>query len=44
MNAPVTAQRSAQSSSSQPQTGLGALWRPALKQTFVKLDPRQLLR
>ncbi|WP_457978656.1 potassium-transporting ATPase subunit KdpB [Ectopseudomonas composti] len=44
MNAPVTAQRSAQSSSSQPQTGLGALWRPALKQAFVKLDPRQLVR
>ena len=44
MNAPVMAQRSAQSSSSQPQTGLGALWRPALKQAFVKLDPRQLVR
>lgn len=44
MSAPVTAQRSAQSSSSQPQTGLGALWRPALKQAFVKLDPRQLVR
>ncbi len=44
MNAPVTAQRSAKSSSSQPQTGLGALWRPALKQAFVKLDPRQLVR
>ena len=44
MNAPVTAQRSAQSSSSQPQTGLGALWRPALKQAFAKLDPRQLVR
>ena len=44
MNAPVTAQRSAQSSSSQPQTGIAALWRPALKQAFVKLDPRQLLR
>ena len=44
MNAHVTAQRSAQSSSSQPQTGLGALWRPALKQAFVKLDPRQLVR
>ncbi len=44
MNAPVTAQRSAQSSSRQPQTGLGALWRPALKQAFVKLDPRQLVR
>mgnify|MGYP006181908891 FL=1 len=44
MNAPVTAQRSVKSSSSQPQTGLGALWRPALKQAFVKLDPRQLVR
>ncbi|MDP3368141.1 MAG: HAD-IC family P-type ATPase, partial [Pseudomonas sp.] len=44
MNAPVMAQRSAKSSSSQPQTGLGALWRPALKQAFVKLDPRQLVR
>ncbi len=44
MNAPVMAQRSAKSSSSQPQTGLGALWRPALKQALVKLDPRQLVR
>lgn len=44
MNAPVTAQPSAKSSSSQPQTGLGALWRPALKQAFAKLDPRQLVR
>ncbi|MBZ9667652.1 potassium-transporting ATPase subunit KdpB [Pseudomonas sp. LMG 31766] len=44
MNAPVTAQRSVKSPSSQPQTGLGALWRPALKQAFVKLDPRQLVR
>jgi len=44
MNAPVTVQRSVKSSSSQPQTGLGALWRPALKQAFVKLDPRQLVR
>ncbi|RRV32097.1 K(+)-transporting ATPase subunit B [Pseudomonas sp. o96-267] len=44
MNAPVTAQRSVKSSSSQPQTGLGALWRPALKQAFGKLAPRQLVR
>ena len=25
-------------------TSLAALWRPALLQAFVKLDPRQLLR
>ncbi|WP_434672484.1 potassium-transporting ATPase subunit KdpB [Pseudomonas sp. R1-15] len=28
----------------QPQTQLSALWRPALVQAFVKLDPRQLHR
>jgi K+-transporting ATPase ATPase B chain len=28
----------------QPQTRLSALWRPALVQAFVKLDPRQLHR
>ncbi|PKM28809.1 MAG: K(+)-transporting ATPase subunit B [Gammaproteobacteria bacterium HGW-Gammaproteobacteria-12] len=44
MNAPVTAQRSAKSSNGPAQTGLSALWRPALKQAFVKLDPRQLVR
>ncbi len=32
--APVTA----------PATGLASLWRPALVQAFVKLDPRQLVR
>jgi K+-transporting ATPase ATPase B chain len=44
MNAPVTAQRSAKSSNGPAQTGLSTLWRPALKQAFVKLDPRQLVR
>ncbi|CAM4046366.1 potassium-transporting ATPase subunit KdpB [Ectopseudomonas alcaliphila] len=44
MNAPVTAQRSAKSSNGPAQTGLSSLWRPALKQAFVKLDPRQLVR
>ena len=28
----------------QPKTSLAALWQPALRQAFVKLDPRQLLR
>ncbi|MFI8382681.1 potassium-transporting ATPase subunit KdpB [Pseudomonas sp. NPDC079086] len=27
-----------------PKTSLAALWKPALRQAFVKLDPRQLLR
>ena len=27
-----------------PKTSLAALWKPALLQAFVKLDPRQLLR
>ncbi|MET1079877.1 MAG: potassium-transporting ATPase subunit KdpB [Pseudomonas sp.] len=28
----------------QPKTALADLWKPALRQAFVKLDPRQLLR
>ncbi|MEK1843674.1 MAG: ATPase, partial [Pseudomonas sp.] len=28
----------------QPKTAIAALWRPALVQAFVKLDPRQLQR
>lgn len=28
----------------QPKTSLAALWQPALREAFVKLDPRQLLR
>ncbi|MDF3196160.1 potassium-transporting ATPase subunit KdpB [Pseudomonas sp. 1928-m] len=32
------------SAQAQPKTSLAALWRPALRQAFVKLDPRQLLR
>ena len=27
-----------------PKTSLAALWKPALRQAFVKLDPRQLIR
>ena len=44
MNAPVQAQSSAKTAKSQAKTSFAALWRPALKQAFVKLDPRQLLR
>ncbi|MFP6848060.1 MAG: potassium-transporting ATPase subunit KdpB [Pseudomonas sp.] len=32
------------SAQQQPKTALAALWQPALRQAFVKLDPRQLLR
>ena len=32
------------SAKQQPKTSLAALWQPALRQAFVKLDPRQLLR
>ncbi|SQF90503.1 potassium-transporting ATPase subunit B [Pseudomonas fluorescens] len=35
--APVNTQES-------PKTAMSALWRPALVQAFVKLDPRQLQR
>ncbi|MFI8582294.1 potassium-transporting ATPase subunit KdpB [Ectopseudomonas khazarica] len=44
MNVRVSAQSSANPSSGKVQTHLGALWRPALRQAFVKLDPRQLVR
>lgn len=44
MNAPVQAQKSAAVPKSQAKTSFAALWRPALRQAFVKLDPRQLLR
>ncbi|MDD0843658.1 potassium-transporting ATPase subunit KdpB [Pseudomonas sp. Gutcm_11s] len=40
MNAPTRAPISAQTS----KTSFQALWQPALKQAFVKLDPRQLRR
>ena len=40
MNAPTRVLNSAQTS----RTSFQALWRPALKQAFVKLDPRQLKR
>ncbi|WP_137973005.1 potassium-transporting ATPase subunit KdpB [Pseudomonas sp. F(2018)] len=40
MNAPTRAPSSAQTS----KTSFQALWQPALKQAFVKLDPRQLKR
>ena len=32
------------SAQQQPKTSIAALWKPALRQAFVKLDPRQLLR
>ncbi|MBU1333109.1 MAG: potassium-transporting ATPase subunit KdpB [Gammaproteobacteria bacterium] len=32
------------SAAQHPKTSMSALWRPALRQAFVKLDPRQLLR
>ena len=44
MNVHVSAQSSANPSSGKVQTHLGALWRPALRQALVKLDPRQLVR
>jgi K+-transporting ATPase ATPase B chain len=43
MNMPVPATRAAQSAEA-PKTAISALWRPALVQAFVKLDPRQLVR
>lgn len=33
-----------QAASESAKTGIAALWRPALVQAFVKLDPRQLKR
>ncbi len=44
MNAPVKAQQGAKTPKNQAKTSFAALWKPALKQAFVKLDPRQLLR
>ena len=44
MNAPVQAQQGAKMHKHQAQTSLATLWKPALKQAFVKLDPRQLVR
>lgn len=44
MNAPIQAQTSAKTLSTPARTSFAALWRPALKQAFVKLDPRQLVR
>ena len=44
MNAPVQAQKGAKTPKHQAKTSFAALWQPALKQAFVKLDPRQLLR
>lgn len=44
MNAPVKAQQGAKTPKNQVKTSFAALWKPALKQAFVKLDPRQLLR
>lgn len=32
------------SAQQQPKTSFAALWKPALRQAFVKLDPRQLVR
>ncbi len=50
MNLPIDAAKSAAAKPTEPQvnesarTGIAALWRPALVQAFVKLDPRQLKR
>ncbi|MDH4652839.1 MULTISPECIES: potassium-transporting ATPase subunit KdpB [unclassified Pseudomonas] len=41
MNAPIQALKGAKQ---QPRTSFAALWKPALRQAFVKLDPRQLVR
>ena len=43
MNMPVTKTVAAKAPE-QPKTAISALWRPALVQAFVKLDPRQLQR
>ncbi len=42
MNAPMQALKG--SAKQQPKTSFAALWKPALRQAFVKLDPRQLVR
>ena len=46
MTTPVDVVKAAQSRTIEPpvKTGMAALWRPALVQAFVKLDPRQLKR
>ena len=45
MNTPTQALHNAKQHARQPaKTSLTALWKPALKQAFVKLDPRQLAR
>ena len=44
MNSQTKAPNSAKQESKQAKTSLAALWQPALKQAFVKLDPRQLMR
>ena len=43
MNMPIPAVKPAVASTPQ-KTAFAALWRPALVQAFVKLDPRQLQR
>ena len=46
MNMPISSARQAESQTAQTsaKTGMSALWRPALVQAFVKLDPRLLKR
>ncbi|KTB85587.1 potassium-transporting ATPase subunit KdpB [Pseudomonas syringae] len=50
MNLPINAAKNAAAKATESQatesakTGIAALWRPALVQAFVKLDPRQLKR
>ncbi|WP_248806317.1 potassium-transporting ATPase subunit KdpB [Pseudomonas sp. MWU13-2100] len=45
MNMPLPAGKTAQAKVAEPaKTAISALWRPALVQAFVKLDPRQLQR
>ncbi|HEX5844075.1 MAG TPA: potassium-transporting ATPase subunit KdpB, partial [Pseudomonas sp.] len=44
MNAPIQAQKRVKAAKQPARTSFAALWRPALRQAFVKLDPRQLLR
>ncbi|WP_191485157.1 potassium-transporting ATPase subunit KdpB [Pseudomonas sp. FEN] len=45
MNMPLPATKTAQAKvAEQAKTAISALWRPALVQAFVKLDPRQLQR
>jgi len=44
MNSQTKVLKSAKQDTKQAKTSLAALWKPALKQAFVKLDPRQLVR